>query len=83
MTVNRSISPPSIVNPNSTKPGLGSPIKTVTKIKVVNTTDGTDPNKALLKEFQESAPNLQKDYSVTVDNQGGVTVSLNGQTRIL
>lgn len=64
-----------IINPNSSKPGLGSPVKAVSQIRVVNTTDGTDPNKALLKEYQESAPKLLKDYVVTVDKQGGVTVT--------
>ncbi len=68
---------PEIINPNSSKPGLGSPVKTVSQIRVVNTTDGTDPNKALLKEYQESTPNLLKDYVVTIDKQGGVTVTVN------
>lgn len=66
---------PVIINPNSSRPGLGSPVKTVTKIRVVNTTSGTDPNKAVLKEYLEPAPHLLKDYVVTVDRQGGVTVT--------
>ncbi len=66
---------PTIINPNSSRPGLGSPVKSVTRFRVVNTTSGTDPAKALLKEYQESAPHLLKDYVVTVDNQGGVTVT--------
>ncbi|QOX77959.1 hypothetical protein FY034_03050 [Trichlorobacter lovleyi] len=66
---------PEIINPNSSKPGLGSPVKAVSQIKVVNTTDGTDPSKAVLKEYQEPAPKLLKDYVVTVDKQGGVTVA--------
>ncbi|ACD94446.1 hypothetical protein [Trichlorobacter lovleyi] len=65
---------PEIINPNSSKPGLGSPVKAVNQIKVVNTTDGTDPSKAVLKEYQEPVPKLLKDYVVTVDKQGGVTV---------
>lgn len=66
---------PDIINPNSTKPGLGSPVKTVTKIQVVNTTSGTDPGKMRLLDYQEAAPNLMKDYVVTVDTQGNVKVS--------
>ncbi len=66
---------PEIINPNSSKPGLGSPVKAVSQIKVVNTTDGTDPGKAVLKEYQEPAPKLLKDYVVTVDKQGGVIVT--------
>lgn len=66
---------PTIINPNSTRPGLGSPVKAVTKISVVNTTSGTDINKARLLDYQETAPNLLKDYVVTVDNQGGVAVN--------
>lgn len=66
-----------IINPNSSKPGLGSPVKAVSQIRVVNTTDGTDPNKALLKEYQEATPHLLKDYVVTVDKQGGVSVTVN------
>ncbi|MHB8121913.1 MAG: hypothetical protein ACYDG4_07130 [Desulfuromonadaceae bacterium] len=65
---------PTIINPNSSIPGLGSPIKTVTRIRVVNTTSGTNPGKALLKEYQETAPHLLKDYVMTVDKQGVVTV---------
>ncbi|SJZ99091.1 hypothetical protein SAMN02745119_02246 [Trichlorobacter thiogenes] len=68
-------SSPEIINPNSSKPGLGSPVKAVSQIKVVNTTDGTDPSKAVLKEYQEPAPKLLKDYVVTVDKQGGVIVT--------
>ncbi len=66
---------PEIINPNSSKPWLGSPVKTVTKIRVVNTTSGTDPSKMRLLDYQEAAPNLMKDYVVTVDNQGSVTVT--------
>ena len=66
---------PDIVNPNSSKPGLGSPLKIVTRIKVINTTDGTDPNKAVLKDYQESAPSLVKDYTVTVSTAGAVEVA--------
>lgn len=66
---------PVIINPNSSRPGLGSPVKTVTRIRVVNTTSGTDPNKTVLKEYLEPAPHLLKDYVVTVDRQGGVTVT--------
>lgn len=66
---------PTIINPNSSRPGLGSPVKSVTRFRVVNTTSGTGPGKALLKEYQETAPHLLKDYVVTVDNQGGVAVT--------
>jgi len=66
---------PDIITPNSSKPWLGSPVKTITQIRVVNTTSGTDPNKARLLDYQEAAPNLMKDYIVTVNNQGGVTVT--------
>ncbi len=66
---------PTIINPNSTRPGLGSPVKAVTKISVVNTTSGTDINKARLLDYLETAPNLLKDYVVTVDAQGGVDVA--------
>lgn len=66
---------PDIVNPNSSKPGLGSPVKTITRIRVVNTSDGTDPNKAVLKDYQESAPSIMKDYLVTVSKAGAVEVT--------
>lgn len=66
---------PVIINPNSSRPGLGSPVKAVAKIRVVNTTSGTDPNKALLKDYLEPAPHLLKDYVVTVDRQLAVTVA--------
>lgn len=69
---------PEIINPNSSKPGLGSPTKTVTNIRVVNTTDGTDPGKALLKDYQESSPKLMKNYTVTVSKTGSVEVSEQG-----
>jgi hypothetical protein len=69
---------PEIINPNSSKPGLGSPVKTVTKIRVVNTTDGTEPGKALLKDYQESSPRLMKDYTVTVTKTGSVEVTEQG-----
>lgn len=68
---------PDIINPNSSKPALGSPVKTVTKIRVVNTTSGTDPGKMRLLDYQESAPSLMRDYVVTVDNQGAVAVTSN------
>ncbi len=42
-----------IINPNSSKPGLGSPVKAVSQIRVVNTTDGTDHQQGrLLKEYR-------------------------------
>lgn len=66
---------PDIINPNSSKPGLGSPVKAVTRISVVNTTSGTDINKARLLDYQETAPHLLKDYVLTVDNQGKVSVA--------
>lgn len=66
---------PTIINPNSSRPGLGSPVKSVTKFRVVNTTSGTDINKARLLDYQETAPHLLKDYVVTVDKQGGVVVN--------
>lgn len=65
---------PDIVNPNSSKPGLGSPVKSVTWIRVVNTSDGTDPAKALLKNFQAPSPSIMKDYTVTVSPKGVVEV---------
>lgn len=68
-------SSPEIINPNNAKSGLGSPVKTVTGIRVVNTTDGTDPNKALLKEYQESAPSIMRNYIVTVSNVGAVEIA--------
>lgn len=66
---------PDIINPNSSKPGLGSPVKAVTRFKVVNTTSGTDIAKARLLDYQESVPHILKDYVVTVDTQGAVTVN--------
>lgn len=68
-------SSPEIVNPNSSKSGLGSYLKTVTNIRVVNTTDGTDPAKALLKDYHASSPSLMKDYTVTVSKTGNVDVA--------
>jgi len=65
---------PTIINPKSTKPGLGSPVKSIAKIRMVNITSGTDPGKALLKEYQETAPHLLKDYVMTVDSQGTITI---------
>ena len=74
---------PDIINPNSTKPGLGSTVKAVTKINVVNTTSGTDINKARLLDYQETEPSLLKDYVVTVDTQGAVSVSTSVKFRDL
>ncbi len=68
---------PDIINPNSYKPALGSPVKTVTKIRVVNTTSGTDPGKMRLLDYQEQTPSIMKDYLITVDNQGAVAVTSN------
>jgi hypothetical protein len=65
---------PVIVNPNSTRPAMGCPVKAVTKIRVINTTDGADPNKATLKDYLEMSPNLSHNYVVTVDQHGNVTV---------
>lgn len=66
---------PTIINPNSSRPGLGSPVKSIIRFRVVNTTSGTDPSKMQLLDYQELAPQLLKDYVVTVDNKGSVAVT--------
>lgn len=74
---------PDIVNPNSSKPGLGSPLKAVARIRIVNTTSGTDPNKAELKDYFSRSTKKWAQYFVTVDSHGNVTVEANGPPSIL
>ena len=50
----------------------------IKSIRVVNTSDGTDPNKAVLKEYQVTNPNdmtkVMSIYTVVVDSRGTVTI---------
>ncbi len=74
---------PDIVNPNSSKPGLGSPHKAVARIRIVNTTAGTDPNKAELKDHFTRVHYTWAQYFVTVDSHGNVTVEGSAPVNIL
>ena len=50
----------------------------IKSIRVVNTSDGTNPNKAVLKEYQVTNPNdtskVMSIYTVVVDSGGTVDV---------
>ncbi len=67
-------SSPTIINPNSSNPGLGSPTRAVSRIRVVNTTSGTDYNRALLEDYWERSPRIILRYDIAVDKQGVVTL---------
>ena len=50
----------------------------IKSIRVVNTSDGADPNKAVLKKYEVTNPNdmskLMSIYTVVVDSGGTVTI---------